>query len=66
MTRKFLIAFLWDPSVSYVVVEQLRFGDIVGVVQVTVRCVCCPRNRKLMGKELVLVSSSLQKRHRSW
>lgn len=30
----------------------------MSVEQVVVRCLCCPHNKKLMGKELVVASSS--------
>lgn len=56
---KFLVAFLKGPSEPSMDAENLRFGQIVGAEQVTVRCLCYPRSRKLIGKELTTASSSL-------
>lgn len=62
MVKMFLAVFLKDPFDSFVGVDNLRLGQIMGAEQVTVRVclqdhMCCPRCRKLMGKEVVLIIS---------
>ena len=58
VVRKFLVAFLRDPPESSMDAKNLRFGQIVGAVQVVVSCVCCLGSRKLVSKEFVMVGSS--------
>lgn len=38
IVRKFLIAFLKDPSESSMDVKNLRFGQIMGAEYVVIRC----------------------------
>lgn len=70
VVRRFLVAFSEDPSESSMVAKNLRISRFMGAEQFIVRFISSKMHvlscsRKLMGKELDVVSSSFWKHHGS-